>query len=399
MTFRFDRPRCGRRLPQVATAILVLLSLAAAIRADEPPREAMEHATALSKAFRYAAEQAMPSVVVVRAESKPRDVADAPRRRGGGDNPFRGTPFEDMFPDGFEFNGPEGGEGGGGRRMPGRSGVGSGVIIDAAGIVLTNNHVVEGADSVTVELGDGREFRAGDIKTDPKSDLAVLRLLDADGLPVAKLGDSDKLEIGDWVIAIGNPFELETTVSAGIISGKGRELGSVERAKFLQTDAAINPGNSGGALVDTAGNLLGINTAIYSQSGGNMGIGFAIPVSTARQVLDAIVKDGKVTRGWIGVEPNELTAELKETFGVKADKGVIITGVLQNGPAARAGLRPGDVISQVEGKSVNSVSELLTAVAVLKPGEAAKFQLERRNQEITLEITPGVRPKPKNPQR
>ena len=278
-------------------------------------------------------------------------------------------------------------------------GLGSGVIVSPSGYILTNNHVIDDADEIDVVLQDGRHASGKVIGTDPDSDLAVLKI-ELENLPAIVWGNSESVDVGDQVLAIGNPFGVGQTVTAGIISALGRnQLGINTFENFIQTDAAINPGNSGGALVDTAGNLLGINTAIYSQSGGNMGIGFAIPVSTARQVLDAIVKDGKVTRGWIGVEPNELTAELKETFGVKADKGVIITGVLQNGPAARAGLHPGDVISQVEGKPVNSVSELLTAVAVLKPGEAAKFRLERRNQEITLEITPGVRPKPKNPQR
>jgi Do/DeqQ family serine protease len=371
-----------------------------ALRADEPPAEAMAHANALSRAFRYAAERATPSVVVVRS------AVQAKRQPGGGqrrnnqpnnqENPFKGTPFEDFFrdgvPEGFQF-GPDGPMPGPGGR--GRSGVGSGVIVDAKGIVLTNNHVVEGADVVTVELSDGREFKAAEIKTDPASDLAVIRLADADSLPVAKLGNSDDLDIGDWVIAIGNPFELETTVSAGIISAKGRELDNVRRAKFLQTDAAINPGNSGGALVDVNGHLMGINTAIYSRSGGSMGIGFAIPVSTAKQVLEGIVKEGVVTRGWIGVEPAELSPELMETFGVKAKKGVLITGVLQNGPAAQAGIRPGDVIVDVAGKEIGAVSELLTSVASLKPGTPAKLRVQRRDENVEVTLTPGKRPKPR----
>ena len=273
-------------------------------------------------------------------------------------------------------------------------GLGSGVIVSPSGYILTNNHVIDDADEIDVQLQDGRHASGKVIGTDPDSDLAVLKI-EMDKLPAIVWGNSDTVQVGDQVLAIGNPFGVGQTVTAGIISALGRnQLGINTFENFIQTDAAINPGNSGGALVDTAGNLLGINTAIYSQSGGNMGIGFAIPVSTARQVLDAIVKDGKVTRGWIGVEPNELSAELKETFGVKATRGVIITGVLQNGPAARAGLHPGDVIELVGEKPVNSVSELLSTVAALQPGVAAKFTLERRNQTLSLDITPGVRPKP-----
>jgi S1-C subfamily serine protease len=189
-------------------------------------------------------------------------------------------------------------------------------------------------------------------------------------------------------------------VTSGIISALGRnQLGINTFENFIQTDAAINPGNSGGALVDTNGNLLGINTAIYSRSGGNMGIGFAIPVSTAKQVLEGIVKDGQITRGWIGVEPNDLSPELAETFNVKAHQGVIITGVLQNGPAAQAGIRPGDVIVKIASQPVTDVAHLLAMVAGLKPGAAARFSIERKNQALELEVTPGVRPRPRPSER
>jgi S1-C subfamily serine protease len=212
------------------------------------------------------------------------------------------------------------------------------------------------------------------------------------------LGNSDTLQVGDQVLAIGNPFGVGQTVTSGIVSALGRnQLGINTFENFIQTDAAINPGNSGGALVDTNGNLMGINTAIYSRSGGSMGIGFAIPVSTAKLVLDGIVKDGQVTRGWIGVEPNELSPELAATFGVKATEGVIITGVLQNGPAAQAGIRPGDVITRVADKPITNVSELLSSVAALKPGTASKFGLLRRNEKVELDVTPGMRPKPRKP--
>jgi len=275
-----------------------------------------------------------------------------------------------------------------------QAGLGSGVIVSPDGYILTNNHVVEGADEIEVTLNDSRRARAKVIGTDPDTDLAILRI-ELDKLPVIVLGNSDALAVGDQVLAIGNPFGVGQTVTSGIVSALGRtQLGINTFENFIQTDAAINPGNSGGALVDVNGNLMGINTAIYSRSGGSMGIGFAIPVSTARMVLDGIVKDGQVTRGWIGVEPNELSPELAETFGVKATEGVIITGVLQDGPAAQAGMRPGDVIVRVEGKNVANVSELLTAVAALKPGEASPFVVQRGDKMVELNISPGVRPRP-----
>jgi Do/DeqQ family serine protease len=285
----------------------------------------------------------------------------------------------------------------GDRQQEQQSGLGSGVIVSPNGYILTNNHVVEGADEIEVTLNDGRKAKAKIIGTDPDTDLAVLKI-DLDKLPVIVLGSSDALQVGDQVLAIGNPFGLGQTVSAGIVSALGRnQLGINTFENFIQTDAAINPGNSGGALVDVSGHLLGINTAIYSRSGGNMGIGFAIPVSTARMVLDGLVKDGQVVRGWIGVEPQELTAELAETFGLKNGsanlQGVIITGVLQNGPAAKAGIQPGDVITQVAGKSVATVPELLANVAALKPGTASAFSIRRAAQTLELQVTPAPRPK------
>ncbi|GAD23151.1 trypsin-like serine proteases, typically periplasmic, contain C-terminal PDZ domain [Acidovorax sp. MR-S7] len=274
-----------------------------------------------------------------------------------------------------------------------QTGLGSGVIISPDGYILTNNHVVEGADEIEVTLTDSRRARATVIGTDPETDLAVLKV-ELDKLPVIVLGDSDQLAVGDQVLAIGNPFGVGQTVTSGIVSALGRsQLGINTFENFIQTDAAINPGNSGGALVDVNGNLMGVNTAIYSRSGGSMGIGFAIPVSTAKLVLDGIVRDGQVTRGWIGVEPNELSPELAQTFGVQATEGVIITGVLQGGPAAQAGVRPGDVILRVDGKATNNVSQLLTAVAALKPGTAAPFDLQRGDARMEVSVVPGTRPR------
>ncbi len=281
-----------------------------------------------------------------------------------------------------------------GRGEP-QGGLGSGVIISASGYILTNNHVVEGADEIEVILNDTRKTKAKVIGTDPDTDLAILKI-ELEKLPVIVLGDSDALQVGDPVLAIGNPFGVGQTVTGGIVSALGRnQLGINTFENFIQTDAAINPGNSGGALVDVNGNLLGINTAIYSRSGGSMGIGFAIPVSTAKQVLEGIVKDGQVTRGWIGVEPQELTPELAETFNIKTKNGVIITGVLQNGPAAQAGVQPGDVITAVNGKAVSNVMELLSAVAGLKPGIASPLTVLRKDDKTEISITPGTRQRPK----
>ena len=275
-----------------------------------------------------------------------------------------------------------------------QSGVGSGVIVSPEGYVLTNNHVVDRMDDIQIMLTDGRKAVAKVIGTDPDTDLAVLKV-ELDRLPAITFGSSDTLQVGDAVLAIGNPFGVGQTVTSGIVSALGRnQLGINTFENFIQTDAAINPGNSGGALVDVNGHLMGINTAIYSRSGGSMGIGFAIPTSTARSVMEAIVKDGQVTRGWIGVEPQELTPELAESFGIESKSGVIITGVLQNGPAAQAGIRPGDVIVGVAGRNVTNVAQLLSAVAALQPGTPATLDVVRKDGKSSVDITPGKRTPP-----
>ena len=281
---------------------------------------------------------------------------------------------------------------------PNNAGLGSGVIVSPEGHILTNNHVIEDADDIEVVLTDGRRAAAKVIGTDPETDLALLKIK-LDKLPVIVLGQTQNLQVGDVVLAIGNPFGVGQTVTSGIVSALGRsQLGINTFENFIQTDAAINPGNSGGALVDVNGHLMGVNTAIYSRSGGNMGIGFAIPVSTAQQVMQDLLKDGKVTRGWIGVEPQDMSPELAESFQLPKSgqnplpKGVVITGVLQNGPAAKAGIRPGDVIMKVGGSPVSNVSELLTQVAALKPGTPTDVQIWRRQGETNLRITPAERP-------
>ncbi len=391
---RYRRPLCLACLAaSLAGAAALALLAAPAARAADPltTAEALVHANALSTAFRNAAEIATPSVVVVRSQVKPKRAAAPRGPQGRRANPFQGTPFEGMFPDGlpegFEFNAPEG-------RMPGRSGVGSGVIVSAEGLVITNNHVVEGADEVVVKLADGREFKAADIKTDPESDLAVVRLADARGLPVAKLGDSDRLEIGDWVIAIGNPFELETTVSAGIISGKGRELGSIRRAQFLQTDAAINPGNSGGPLVNLAGEVIGINTAIASSSGGYQGIGFAIPVNLAKWVTGQLIDKGTVERAFIGVQMGPIDRRMAEKLGVTDRGGVLVSDVVPDSPAALAGVQPLDVITAFDEQPVTGTRALQELVERSEIGKAHSLTVLREGKPVTMKI--NVRPLPKD---
>ncbi|QTQ37417.1 Do family serine endopeptidase [Aromatoleum petrolei] len=275
------------------------------------------------------------------------------------------------------------------------SGLGSGVIASADGLVLTNNHVVEGADEIEIALNDGRKFPARLVGRDPETDLAVLRLQGNGKLPAITFAQQDALQIGDVVLAIGNPFGVGQTVTMGIVSALGRsQLGINTFENYIQTDAAINPGNSGGALVDSQGNLVGINTAIYSRSGGSLGIGFAIPVSTARGVLEQIIATGQVTRGWIGVEIQEITPELAESFGFAGTEGALIAGVLRDSPAEQAGIRPGDILIGVDGKPVHDPKGMLEMVAGLMPGHSAHFRVRRADTEVELKVEIGRRPAP-----
>ncbi len=277
------------------------------------------------------------------------------------------------------------------------SSLGSGVIVSPQGIILTNHHVIEGADEIEVAFADGRKRNAKLIGSDPETDIAVLKI-DATDLPAPiTLGKMESVHVGDVVLAIGNPFGVGQTVTSGIVSALGRnQLGINTFENFIQTDAAINPGNSGGALVDTKGNLIGINTAIYSRSGGNMGIGFAIPINTAKQVMESILTNGSVTRGWIGVEPQNVSKELAESLNIPLNTiGVLITGVLNGGPADKAGMKPGDVLTQVNGQKVDDVVTLLNRIAQTAPGDEAKVTLLRKGKEMTLQVQVGKRPKSK----
>ena len=277
------------------------------------------------------------------------------------------------------------------------SSLGSGVIVSPQGIILTNHHVIEGADEIEVAFADGRKRNAKLIGSDPETDIAVLKI-DATDLPnPITLGKMESVHVGDVVLAIGNPFGVGQTVTSGIVSALGRnQLGINTFENFIQTDAAINPGNSGGALVDTKGNLIGINTAIYSRSGGNMGIGFAIPINTAKQVMESILTNGSVTRGWIGVEPQNLSKELAESLNLPVNtSGVLISGVLEGGPADKAGMKPGDVLTQVNGQKVSDVVTLLNRIAQTSPGDEAKINLLRKGKEMSLKVRVGKRPKSK----
>mgnify|MGYP000741726911 FL=1 len=365
---------------QVVTVLLAMWFVLATLKPEWLNRSVSVSGVTLLEAPSVAAGTVMPGSLSPAAKRAAPAVVSISIKQAVTKNPHQNDPWFRFFYGDREDDDPQGG-------------LGSGVIVSPEGYILTNFHVIEGAQEIEVTLSDSRKATAKLIGADPDTDLAILRI-QLDRLPVIALGNSDSLQVGDRVLAIGNPFGVGQTVTSGIVSALGRnQLGINTFENFIQTDAAINPGNSGGALVDVQGNLLGINTAIYSRSGGNMGIGFAIPVSTARQVLEGIVKDGQVTRGWLGVEPTEITPEMAETFGLKQTQGVIITGVLQDGPAAKAGIKPGDVLLRVAGKDIQNVGELLTHIAALPPGQQVKVELARRNAAMTLDVTPAQRPK------
>ena len=277
------------------------------------------------------------------------------------------------------------------------SSLGSGVLVSPEGIILTNHHVIHDADEIDVALSDGRKVKAKIIGSDPDTDIAVLQI-EAKQLPTPiTLGKIDSVRVGDVVLAIGNPFGVGQTVTSGIVSAMGRDhVGINTFENFIQTDAAINPGNSGGALIDTRGNLIGINTAIFSNNGGSMGIGFAIPVNLAKQVMEAILKNGSVSRGWIGVEPQNLSKELSESLGLPGNtEGVLLSGVLEGGPAARGGVKPGDVLTAVNGDKTKDVKQLLNQIAQISPGNDATLNILRKGKEAVLTVQTGKRPKPK----
>jgi len=306
------------------------------------------------------------------------DGESPPDAFGDDDGPFGPNgPFH-----GFRF--PRNPRGGG---APTQRATGSGFIIRGDGIILTNNHVVEHAKEITVALSDSRELSAKVLGRDPKTDLAVLKVESKDPLPVVQLGDSDSLAVGDWVVAIGNPFGLNNTVTAGIVSAKGRAIGQGPYDHFIQTDASINPGNSGGPLFDEHGNVVGINTAIFSQGGGNIGIGFAIPINLAKELVPQLEESGHVTRGWLGVSIQKLTPDLAESMGAGGAHGALVAQVTPDSPAAKAGLAPGDVITKWDGKPVQEPGDLSTLVAGTPVGKTVSLGVDRDGKSREVEVT------------
>ena len=326
--------------------------------------------------YSLAAKKAMPSVVNIFTSSKVN--APNPHEQFRDDPLFRHF-FGDQLDD--EEDQPE-------------NSLGSGVIVSEQGLILTNHHVVASADEIEVALADGRKLSAKVVGTDPDTDLAVLKV-ETDSLPAVTFAATENLSVGDLVLAIGNPFGVGQTVTQGIISALGRNhLGINTYENFIQTDASINPGNSGGALIDDEGNLIGINSAIYSRSGGSMGIGFAIPANVAKQVMEQIAVNGSVTRGWIGIEAQDITPELAESFKLGQARGSLIAGVLNNSPADLAGLKAGDVLLAINNKEVSDSSGMLNLIAVLKPNEKAVLKIARAEKQMNINVVVGKRPKP-----
>ncbi len=326
--------------------------------------------------FSEAAKKVMPSVVNIFTTT----VVKTPS------HPFMDDPrFRFFFGDQFDDNEPQQ-----------SSSLGSGVIVSKDGYILTNHHVVESADQIEVLLSDGRHATARVVGTDPETDLAVIKVDLAGNLPAITFGHSEQAHVGDVVLAVGNPFGVGETVTMGIISAlKRSHLGLNTFENFIQTDAAINPGNSGGALVDTDGNLIGINSAIYSPSGGSLGIGFAIPVSTAKKIMEQIIQSGSVTRGWIGVAVQDLTPELAESFKLGDIQGVLISEVVRGGPANKAGVKPGDILTMVDGKPLPDSNSMLETISAIPPGKVVPLKLMRNQSEVLVQVKVGKRPIPK----
>lgn len=349
---------------------------------DNRAAHGVAEAHELSAAFRHAAKAALPGMVSIETKGR---VANL--RGQGNVNPdelFENSPFGEMFKsdprlkDLFRRQMPQ--------QMPRSHGMGSGFVIDSTGVILTANHVVADAEQVKVKLSDGREFMATEVKTDPKTDIAIVRIKADSSLPIIKLGDSDATEIGDWVLAIGSPFGLDATVTAGIVSAKGRGPRIAVREDFIQTDAAINPGNSGGPLINLHGEVIGINTAISTRSGGYDGVGFAVPINLARWVAEQLVEKGTVSRAYVGVAIQPVTSELAKQYNVPVGKGAIVTQVMPDSPAAAANLQPLDLVLKFNGKDVRGPSDMQGIVERMKPGTAYPMLIVREGKEMTLNV-------------
>ncbi len=368
---------------QTATIMLAIFFVVSTLRPELLPwhprgtlvtiKESSPAASAqVPDGFNTAAEHAMPSVVNIFTSKE----VKAPS------HPLLNDPmFQRFFGEQFESR----------RRRT--SSLGSGVIVSSDGYILTNHHVVEAADEVEIALVDGRKVKASIIGSDPETDLAVLKI-DLQDLPAITFAQPEQAKVGDIVLAVGNPFGVGQSVTMGIIGALGRsQVGINTFEDFIQTDAAINPGNSGGALTDIYGNLIGINTAIYSRTGGSLGIGFAIPVHVVKQIMEQILQSGSVIRGWLGVSMQNMTRELAESFGLQTTTGSLISSVLRNGPADRAGIKPGDILIAVEADAVLNSSDMLNLVAALSPGETVTVTVMRNGAEKKIQVRVGVRPK------
>ncbi len=364
-------------------AIALLFAFCLAVAATLQTTNALATmAPATSKMFVSVVKKAKPAVVHIKVEKTTKARTGSPVPEEFFNNPF----FEQFFGPYYRQQHPR-------QREFKQRGQGSGFLISKDGLILTNNHVIENADDIKVVLSDNREFEAKLIGTDPLSDVALIKIDDAENLPVLPLGDSDKLEVGEWVIAIGNPFGLSQTVTAGVVSAKGRSNVRInDYENFIQTDAAINPGNSGGPLINGQGEVVGINTALFSKTGGYMGIGFAIPINMAKSIEKQLQTEGKVTRGWLGVVIQDINEELAESFGLDDSKGILVSEVQKDSPADKAGLEQGDVILRLNGKTLKNVAELRNKVALISPDSKATLLVIRDGKEKKIKVTIGEQP-------
>jgi serine protease Do len=361
-----------------------LLSLPCQAHEEAPTAQDMSLLKATSKAFAWVAKNAIPAVVSLKIETTIEQQSPMPSSgvRGPADahDPYAEEFFRQFF-----------GTSPGGRNIP-AVGQGSGFLVSADGYILTNNHIVSGAERITATLTDGREFQADIVGADAKSDVAVIKIKASD-LPYLQLGNSDEIAVGEWVVAIGAPFGLEATVTVGVVSGKQRnQLGITDSDDFIQTDAAINPGNSGGPLLDLNGKVIGINTAILTRSGGNLGVGLAIPSNMAQRVMEQLISHGQVTRGFLGLSLQAVDSNLSKAFGLDKPQGGLVTDVLLNSPAAEAGIEPGDVILKLNGKPVESIGGLRNAISMMKPGQVADLTINRNGETMEKKVTIGTHP-------
>jgi serine protease Do len=351
-------------------------------RVSSSPTQSATLADGLQAGFVGVSEHVRPAVVNLGTIQKARGIR-APGPQPGRDDPF----FQEFFK---QFFGPEGPGGGSEFRRPG---LGSGVIFDKRGLVLTNFHVIKGADEITVKLSDKREYRGQILGIDPKTDLAVIRFQPDHELTVATLGNSEALRVGEWAIAIGNPFGLDQTVTVGVISATGRsDVGVATYENFIQTDASINPGNSGGPLLNLKGEVIGINTAIFSQSGGSVGIGFAIPINMVKRVVDQLVDKGKVVRGWLGVSLQPLSPELADSLGVTGKQGAVVASTMPGGPAAAAGLQQNDVILAFDKTPVEDYHHFQRLAAETRAGSKVVLQVLRKKKTVDVTVTVAEAP-------